>query len=342
MGGRLIFITMLSFLGIIFFAIVFRMYIYMKRTVSDGKSLMEKAVNEQTNTEKMGISEFLIYAVAIFGALSFAFKLIKQGGSGFSLLAKSIVLPPLMALFNARKRNGRTLFVCTVITIFSFYLFMIYIFIDIPPKAPVFTINNTEITLSHTTVASLLSDGFDIYIRQNDAHRTDYEKLLYSDDFEKYTANRSILVEKGFRRNNESVPYSMYILAKGGVVIGTIGLYGHETKDIVLEDCKIIHFKLDENCVASARENLIIYSLNDIKLLAPLKLEELQKTFDKKLWLVPPTAPIDITQLHYGIKWSTRSDHLFWNEYFAYINFDENNNMTKFELSTEVARDWKK
>jgi len=64
------------------------------------------------------------------------------------------------------------------------------------------------------------------------------------------------------------------------------------------------------------------------------------KTFDKKLWLFPPSNPTDVTQLHYGIKWSSGSDHLFWNEYYAYIHFDESNHMTEFEISTEVARDW--
>ena len=83
------------------------------------------------------------------------------------------------------------------------------------------------------------------------------------------------------------------------------------------------------------------YRLNlDVELLVPLQQETLQKTFDKKLWLVPPRNTRDITQLHYGIKWSTGSDHLFWNEYFAYIHFNESNDMTGFEISTEIARDW--
>ena len=51
--GRLIFILLLSVSGLIFLAVIFGMYIYMKRTVSGGKSLMEEAVNEQTDTTKM-------------------------------------------------------------------------------------------------------------------------------------------------------------------------------------------------------------------------------------------------------------------------------------------------
>ena len=49
---------------------------------------------------------------------------------------------------------------------------------------------------------------------------------------------------------------------------------------------------------------------------------------------------MDITQLHYGIQWSTVSVLLFWNDYYAYIDFDERNNMTAFKISTEIARDW--
>ena len=52
MSGRLIFIAMISFLGISFFAIILGMYLYMKKTVSKGKSLLDEAVNTQENTSK--------------------------------------------------------------------------------------------------------------------------------------------------------------------------------------------------------------------------------------------------------------------------------------------------
>ena len=217
---------------------------------------------------------------------------------------------------------------------------MVYIIIGVPVKAPVLTINDTEITMAHTTVSDIVADGFDIYIKQNDSPHIDYDTLLSSGIFQKYPCDRSVLVEKGFRRNSDSIYYSPYLLVKDGVVIGSIGLYGHKTKDIALEDCKIIHFKCDEDCVAAARAKAMHYRLDNMELLNPLKLETLQKTFDKKLWLFPPSNPTDVTQLHYGIKWSSGSDHLFWNEYYAYIHFDESNHMTEFEISTEVARDW--
>jgi len=340
MSGRLILIGLVSFLGIIFLAIVIKIYIYMKRTVSNGKSLMEEAVNKQKNTTKMKLGEFLVYASIILVALLFGLRIIEKGGTGFSNLATVIAVPPIMALFNARRRSGRTIFLCLVAAIFSLYIFMVYIIISVPVKAPVFKINEAKITMAHTTVADILASGFDIYVKQQGHSCSDYKKLLFSGNFKKCPMDGSILVEKGFKRNNASLYDAPYLLVRNNVVIGSIGLYGHKTKDTVLEESKIIHFKLNEDCISAARTNSISYYLDGIELLAPLKLKTLQKTFGKKLWLVPPNNHIDTTQLHYGIQWSTGSNHLFWNEYYAYIHFDESNNMTSFEISTEVARDW--
>lgn len=342
MGGRFVFIGMLSFLGILFFGIFVKAYACMKRVGSDGKSMMEEAVNEETNTERMGLVEFLGYAVAILTALYFAIRLINKGGSGFSNLGRMIVLPSVMALFNARRRTGKSLFVILVCATFAFYLFMVYLIIGIPRKAPVFTIDRTEITMAHTTVGEMLSDGFDIYINQQVAPGRNYEELLSCENFKKYPADRSVLVAKGFRRDDTAVPYAPYLLVKDDAVLGSIGLYGDKSKDMILEDCTIIHFRLDEDCIAAARAHAVRYCLNDMELMVPLKLETLKKTFGEKLWSVPPRNPIDITQLHYGIQWSTGSNHLFWNEYFAYIDFDESDEMTGFTLSTEIARDRKK
>ncbi|MBF1015144.1 MAG: hypothetical protein HXK78_08230, partial [Lachnospiraceae bacterium] len=52
-----------------------------------------------------------------------------------------------------------------------------------------------------------------------------------------------------------------------------------------------------------------------------------------------PDKDADVTQLFYGLKWGTNSDHLFWNEYYATISFDKDNKMTSFELFVEIARE---
>ena len=81
----------------------------------------------------------------------------------------------------------------------------------------------------------------------------------------------------------DAVPEAPYILVKEDVVIGSIGLYGSKTKDTVLEDCKIIHFKLDEDCIAAAKANSISYAFNGIDLLAPLREEKLKGKFNEKV-----------------------------------------------------------
>ncbi|QRG86482.1 hypothetical protein [Bulleidia sp. zg-1006] len=190
--------------------------------------------------------------------------------------------------------------------------------------------------MAHTTAKDLIDNGFDIYMKQNSSnHRVKYDELLSSGKFKKYIADRSVYVEKGFHRDTADVPY---LLAKNGLVVGGAWFYGDQEKDTVLEDCKIVHIRLDEECVNAAKRNNVTYQLNGVNLLTPLELNELKKTFNKKLWLVP-RSPKDITELHYGIKWTTGSDHLFWNEYFSYIDYDWNNNMTSFKISSAIARD---
>lgn len=130
-----------------------------------------------------------------------------------------------------------------------------------------------------------------------------------------------------------------YLLVKDGLVIGNIGFYGDMNKKVVLEDCKIVYFRLDEDCLASVRSKDIDYKLDGMDLMGTLKEDSLKETFGDKLWLVPPSGTRDISQLHYGIQWTSMSDHLFWNQYFSYIDFDMSNKMTSFDLSTEIGRD---
>ena len=61
--GMWAYIGILSFMGIAFFAIGLGTYIYMKRTVSGEKTLMEEVVNEQTRTSKLEFHEILRYVI---------------------------------------------------------------------------------------------------------------------------------------------------------------------------------------------------------------------------------------------------------------------------------------
>lgn len=339
MSARQAILGLIALLGLGFLTIVFSMYKFMKYRGIAGKSLMEAPVNDQVDDSKMDWGEIFIYISFIAIPLLYVIQMINEGRGGSPILTKSIIVPPVMAFFNARKRTGKSVFLCMVAAIFSFYMLMVYAIISLPVKAPILTVDKTEIRLAHTSLNDIKDQGFDIYIKQRESTTSDYDKLLTSGDYKKYPLDRSIYVDKGFKNYNDVVYKAPYLLVKDGLVIGNIGFYGDMNKNVVLEDCKIVYFRLDEDCLASAREKSIAYKLDGIDLMGTLKEDSLKETFGDKLWLVPPSGTRDVSQLHYGIQWTSMSDHLFWNQYFAYIDFDMSNKMTSFNLSTEIGRD---
>lgn len=125
--GMWAYIGILSFMGIAFFAIGLGTYIYMKRTVSGEKTLMEEVVNEQTRTSKLEFHEILRYVIPIFGAVIFLFYMVRRFGSGSTLLGTSMVTPLLVALFNARKRTGKSIFISIVAMLIFIFLFFAYL-----------------------------------------------------------------------------------------------------------------------------------------------------------------------------------------------------------------------
>ena len=87
------------------------------------------------------------------------------------------------------------------------------------------------------------------------------------------------------------------------------------------------------------RNQVGFYTLDELDLTSRLDIPLVQETFKKHLWSIPPSNTSDVTQLWYGLKWSSNSDSLFWNEYYSLIRLDENYLMTDFELAVQVARD---
>ncbi|WP_304084905.1 hypothetical protein [Peptostreptococcus stomatis] len=339
MSARQAILGLIALLGLGFLTIVFFMYKFMKYRGIAGKSLMESPVNDQADDSKMGLGELFIYISFIAIPLIYVIQMTNEGSAGSPILAKFIILPPVMALFNARKRTGKSIFLCMVAAIFFFYMLMVYAIICLPVKAPILTVDKTEIRLAYTSLNDIKDQGFDIYVKQRESTTSDYDQLLTSGDYKRYPLDRSIYVDKGFKNYNDVVYKAPYLLVKDGLVIGNIGFYGDMNKNVVLEDCKIVYFRLDEDCLASARAKSIVYKLDGIDLMGTLKEDSLKETFGDKLWLVPPSGTRDVSQLHYGIQWTSMSDHLFWNQYFAYIDFDMSNKMTSFNLSTEIGRD---
>lgn len=313
-------------------------YLFLKKRRENGQSLYETAVNQQTRTEKLGLGEILVYLTLIAIAGMFAFQTLNRGGVGNSILAKMIILPALMALFNARKRTGKSL-LALLITFMVFLVGVMFnLTIGLPPQAPVLQINESKITLAETKASDLMEAGFDIYVRQGDGG-SDYEDLLTDGSFQKYPGDKTVTIEKGFRLDSNAVPYAPYLLVKDGIVLGSISFYGAADKDVVLENSKVIQVRFNKESIKAAKEHSIVFKLDKLDLTSQLELPLVQETFKKHLWSIPPTSTKDVTQLWYGLQWLSNSDSLFWNEYYSLIRLDENYLMTDFELACQIARD---
>ena len=313
-------------------------YLFLKKRKENGQSLYETPVNQQTRTEKLGLGEILVYLTLIVIAGIFAFQTLNRGGVGNSILAKMILLPALMALFNARKRTGKSM-LALLITLMVFLVGVTFnLTIGLPPQAPILQINESKIILAETKSSELMDAGFDIYVRQGDGG-SDYEDLLTSNSFQKYPGDKTVTIEKGFRLDSNAVPYAPYLLAKDGIVLGSISFYGAEDHDVAIEDSKVIQVRFNKDSIEAAKKHSITFKLNELDLTTRLDVSLVQETFKKHLWSIPPSNTSDVTQLWYGLKWSSNSDSLFWNEYYGLIRLDENYMMTDFELAVQVARD---
>ena len=313
-------------------------YLFLKKKKENGQALYETPVNQQTRTDKLGLGELLIYLTLIAIAGMFAFQTLNRGGVGNSILAKMMILPALMALFNARKRTGKSL-LALLITFMVFLVGVMFnLTIGLPPQAPILQINESKIILAETKASELMDAGFDIYVRQGDGG-SDYEELLTDGNFQKYSGDKTVTIEKGFRLDSNAVPYAPYLLSKDGIVLGSISFYGAEDKDVVLEDSKVIQVRFNKESIDVAKKHSITLKLDELDLTRRLDVSLVQETFKKHLWSIPPSHTSDVTQLWYGLKWSSNSDSLFWNEYYSLIRLDENYLMTDFELAVQVARD---
>ena len=313
-------------------------YLFLKKRKENGQSLYETPVNQQTRTEKLGLGEILIYLTLIVIAGMFAFQTLNRGGVGNSILAKMILLPALMALFNARKRTGKS--ILALLITFMVFLFgvMFNLTIGFPPQAPILQINESKITLAETKASDLIEAGFDIYVKQGDGG-SGYEDLLTDGSFQKYPGDKSVTIEKGFRLDSNAVPYAPYLFVKDGIVLGSISFYGAEDKDVVLEDSMVIQVRFNKDSIEAAKEHAITFKLDELDLTSRLDVPLVQENFKKHLWSIPPSNTSDVTQLWYGLKWKSNSDHLLWNEYYSLIRLDENYLMADFELATQVSRD---
>ena len=336
--ARMVIIGILMVFAIFNLLLGLGFYLFLKKRRENGQSLYETPVNQQTRTEKLGLGEILVYLTLIAIAGMFAFQTLNRGGVGNSILAKMILLPAIMALFNARKRTGKSL-LALLITFMVFLVgVMFHLTIGLPPQTPILQINESKIILAETKASDLMEAGFDIYVRQGDGG-SDYEELLTDGNYQKYSGDKSVTIEKGIRLDSNAVSYAPYLIAKNGIVLGSISFYGAEDKDVILEDSKVIQIRFNKDSIEEAKKHSITLKLDELDLTKRLDLSLVQETFKKHLWSIPPSHTSDVTQLWYGLQWLSNSDSLFWNEYYSLIRLDENYMMTDFELACQIARD---
>jgi len=333
MSVRLIFIGLMVFLGLWFTAIALWLRNRLNKSLWYGTC---GAVNTQIDTGRMKISEILSYIVMIVIVVLIVIKLMAIVGSGFATLGGMIVSIPLRAFFNASGRKTNTILTLSVLVLLFVYLCFGYILIGVPVKPPVMTVGGMKVTLSKTSVADLLYGGFDIYI-MNDDDTYEYSEMLTSGSYTKYDRNQNLIVERGYRSTGETLRGAMYLLVKNKTLIGAIDLYGSLDKDVDIKDSKVVNFYMDKDCKDALKSSNIDIKLGDLSLLGTFYTEDLKKLFKKKFWLIPNES--EPTDSVYGISWTTSSDSIFWNEYYAYIRIDERNKMRAFIISTSVAQD---
>ena len=335
-AGQIILLTSVAVLWILNCGIIFVSYYYCKNNKNkNGIPLIDEIINEGSmRTDKMDIGEWLLYISYIAIAFYITTQIMKGGNVYFR---KEMLLAPIMALFNARKRTGRAILNFLAVATIMLNIFMTYIIIGFPVKAPVLAVNQSEIQLGKTTVSDLMGDGFQVYVKNENRESGTREEILSSGNYDIYSGGASFKAEKGFNIYNDALRYSKYLLVKDNIIIGSFLPYGSEDKEINLEDSKIIQIMMDGDSIKKMKEKGISCKLDSTDLLKPLEQEEMKKNFEKHIWKEPEDTAKDYNDRHYGISFSSNSDSLFWNEYNVDIYLEEDNSIRDFTFNMKLS-----
>lgn len=332
---KLVFIGMLVFLAVVFIGILFWLRFRMKNTFENGVPVYDAPANNQTRTSKLSVGEYAVHIVLILISAVIAFKVMGMFRHGAAPIGAAIITPSIMALFNARRRTGKSwIGIVAVLMVFVFLMFA-YILIGLPDKAPALMISNTEIKLSETKVSDLMDKGYDIYVSNGKQNYSEYDELLTSGSYYKYQGS-GVTVPSGFKSYDSAVTRSTYLLVKKNVVVGCIGVYGHKKRYEELKDCVVTQVCFDSECTAVAKKYGISYNIDGIDLLKKLDENEFTKVFGKKIWLTP-SEPRDEYLGHYGVQWGAGNNEFFWNHYFINLDLDSNNDIVNFNFSSNIA-----
>lgn len=337
--GRLLYVGMIAFMAIGFGFCTFFLNRGLRNTIVNGKRFMDEPVNENTETDKMTTGEILVYLLMFIAAILFVIQIIYQGAkypSATAILIRTILLVPIMGVFNARRRTGRSVVVLFGSLLFVLFCTMTYIIIGVPQKAPILTMYNTEIKLGETTIGELMENGFDFYMETENSTMWDLKNFHESEVFEKYSDAMDIYIPKGYHRYSmKRIPYSEGILVKNDMPIAELTLHGSMTREMPLKDCSIIYFYMREIYMPTVRKDEIAIKLNGIDLLAEIEMNTLKKAFGRKL-IRPSQIEADKSFI---VSWRSNSDHLFFNSYAANIHMDDKYMAKSIELECQIARE---
>lgn len=337
--GRLLHIGFLAFLGLSFILVTFFLYYSYKKIRLNGKSLMEQAVNDNMRTEKLSLEEVIIYSLMFIIAFIFAIQLVYKGEnfpSGTAVLIRTIILVPIMALFNARKRTGKSVLALIASLLFLLFCVMTYMIIGLPVKAPVIVLNDTEIILGKTTVGELIDQGYDFYLEKGQVATMDIFEFPHSEEFEKYTKDMSVLISEGYHyQSTVIVPHSHGYIAKNDAFIAEVIFYGSMSEKTELKDCSIIHWSMQDRYISRAKSEGLSLKLSGVELIGEIEPDTMKKFFGGNI-IRPNQIEAD---KHCIISWHSRSEHLFFNSYAAVISMDDDYMMDDIEFECQIARE---
>lgn len=337
--GRPLYLGLVALLGISFVMATFFLYHGYKKIRVNGKRYLDEPVTGNTKRDRMSIGELIVYVLMFLVAMLFVVEIVYKGSmfpSASAVLIKTIILVPIMAIFNARRRTGKAVVALFASLLFLLFCTMTYMIIGLPVKAPVLTLDQTEIVLGQTTVKELMDEGFDIYLEKGQVAALALFEFPDSDEFEKYTASMDINIPKGYHRHSsEIIPKSKGFITKNNAFIAEVVFYGSMTEGEELKDCSIIYFSMQKRFASKALDNGLSVKLNGVDLLSKMEAEEMKKTFGSNI-IRPDQIEEDRGLI---ISWSSNSEHLFFNSYAANIDMDEDFSMETFELECQIARE---
>lgn len=108
MTGRLALRGLIIGMWVMFALILWGLWAFSQKLNANGQKIIDESVNDSSRTDPLKIDELAVYVICIIIFGYIAFDSIHNGGS--PILAKMVAFPPILALFNARRRTGRSLF----------------------------------------------------------------------------------------------------------------------------------------------------------------------------------------------------------------------------------------